>query len=82
MPKLMPVDTSVPGFTPAPITGAEGAAMFRACINLFRLWRLSDAEAAVLTDLPRSGRYRELWPGPTTLGFYRAKRTWSWDHQC
>lgn len=26
--------------------------MFRACMNLFMLWRISDAEAAILLDLP------------------------------
>jgi hypothetical protein len=30
----------------------EAVAMFRACLNLFRLWKVSDAEASVLLDLP------------------------------
>nr|WP_294555751.1 antitoxin Xre/MbcA/ParS toxin-binding domain-containing protein [uncultured Rhodopila sp.] len=52
MPELIPVQTIVQDFVPAPITDAEGGAMFRACVNLFRLWRVSDAEAAILLDLP------------------------------
>ncbi|WP_309083033.1 MbcA/ParS/Xre antitoxin family protein [Chelativorans sp.] len=52
MPRLQPVETVPPDFTPEPITDDEGAAMFRAAVNLFRLWRLTDEEAAVLLDLP------------------------------
>ena len=37
---------------PGPITDAEGSALFRAAVNLFRLWRISDEEAAILLDLP------------------------------
>ena len=55
MPDLIPVATTAQDFVPAPITDAEGAAMFRACMNLFRLWKVSDAEAAILLDLtPRT----------------------------
>lgn len=52
MPELIPVGTTARNFSPAPITDAEGAAMFRACLNLFRLWSVSDIEAALLLDLP------------------------------
>lgn len=52
MPQLVPIDTTAPDFTPAPITDAEAAAMFRACLNLFRLWEVSDLQAAILLDLP------------------------------
>lgn len=52
MPELVPVPQPEAGFVPAPITDAEAAAMFRAALNLFRLWGLTDAEAAVLLDLP------------------------------
>jgi len=52
MPELIPIGTATQTFSPAPITDPEGAAMFRACVNLFGLWRISDAEAAVLLDLP------------------------------
>jgi uncharacterized protein (DUF2384 family) len=37
---------------PTPIADEDAAAMFRACMSLFRLWRVSDAEADVLLDLP------------------------------
>ncbi len=52
MPALVPVQTDQPDFIPAPITDAEAAALFRAAVNLFRLWQVSDNEAAVLLDLP------------------------------
>lgn len=40
-------------FSPEPITDEEAAAMFRASLNLFRLWGLSDDQAATILDLPR-----------------------------
>jgi hypothetical protein len=52
MPVLIPVGTTIQNFVPSPITDAEGEAMFRACLNLFRLWKVSDTEAAILLDLP------------------------------
>ena len=52
MPLLVPIDTAPPEFVPAPITDAEAAAMFRACLNLLRLWDVSDVQAATLLDLP------------------------------
>ena len=52
MPHLIPVRTDVEDFVPSPITDDEAEAMFRACVNLFRLWRLSDNDAAVLLDVP------------------------------
>ena len=52
MPELVPIDISAPDFAPAPIDDAEAAAMFRACLNLFRLWGVSDLQAAILLDLP------------------------------
>jgi len=42
MPELIPVGTTTQTFSPAPITDEEGAAMFRACLSLFRLWGVSD----------------------------------------
>jgi hypothetical protein len=52
MPELIPVGTTAQTFSATPITDAEAEAMFRACLNLFRLWGVSDAEASVLLDLP------------------------------
>ena len=40
-------------FVPEPIGDDEGAAMFRAALNLFRLWGVSDDQAATILDLPR-----------------------------
>ncbi len=40
-------------FTPEPISDEEGAAMFRASLNLFRLWGVNDDQAATILDLPR-----------------------------
>ena len=52
MTELLPVDTAVREFAPAPITDDEAAAMFRATVNLFRLWSVTDEQAAILLDLP------------------------------
>ena len=52
MTELLPVDTAVRDFAPAPITDEEAAAMFRATVNLFRLWSVTDERAAILLDLP------------------------------
>jgi len=52
MPELIPVARGVQDFAPLPITDEEAGAMFRACVNLFRLWHISDNDAAVLLDLP------------------------------
>jgi hypothetical protein len=34
------------------ITDEEAAAMFRAAVNIFGLWKVTDKQAAVLLDLP------------------------------
>jgi Protein of unknown function (DUF2384) len=52
MSALLPVDTAPRDFAPTPITDAEAAATFRAALNLFRLWSVTDENAAVLLDLP------------------------------
>ena len=52
MSALLPVDTAPRDFARAPITDAEAAAAFRAALNLFRLWSVTDENAAVLLDLP------------------------------
>lgn len=49
---LQLVDTASPAVTDPGITDAEAGAMFRAAVNLFRLWGVSDGEAAILLDLP------------------------------
>ncbi|MGH8140821.1 MAG: MbcA/ParS/Xre antitoxin family protein [Steroidobacteraceae bacterium] len=40
-------------FSPEPITDDEAAAMFRAVLNLFRLWGVTDDQAAIILDLNR-----------------------------
>jgi hypothetical protein len=49
---LTRVDTDVPPFVPEPITNEEAGAMFRAVLNLFGKWGLSDEQAAILLDAP------------------------------
>src|SRR5688500_15884684 len=49
---LVEVDTDPRPFVAAPITDAEGAAMFRAVLNLFARWGLTDEQAATLLDMP------------------------------
>jgi hypothetical protein len=50
MPELVPVRIRADEFVPSPVTDQEAAAMFRACLNLFARWGLSDFQAAVLLD--------------------------------
>lgn len=52
MATLTRVTTAPRVFTPAPITDEESAAMFRATLNLFRLWGVTDEQASRLLDLP------------------------------
>jgi hypothetical protein len=52
MTALHRVETTPPPFVPEPISDVEGAAMFRAVVNLFRLWDLTDEQAALLLDMP------------------------------
>ena len=46
------LDTRPKTFAPEPISPEEAAAMFRAAVNLFRRWALTDDQAATLLDLP------------------------------
>ena len=52
MSALLKIDTTPSAFVPDPITDAEGAAMFRAAVNLFAKWTLTDEQSALLVDLP------------------------------
>jgi len=52
MTALLYVDTAPRDFAPAPISDDEAAAAFRAALNLFRLWSVTDEQAATLLDLP------------------------------
>lgn len=53
MATLTRVDSDPLPFAPGPITEAEAGAMFRACLNLFRRWGVTDDQAATILDLPR-----------------------------
>ena len=68
---LQRVETSQRDFIPDPISDEEAAAMFRAAVNLFRLWGLTDEEAATLVDLPLR-TYRRWKAGE--IGRHRARR--------
>jgi Protein of unknown function (DUF2384) len=55
MATLNRVATEPRPFSPDPIADEEAEAMFRACLNLFRLWGVNDDQAATLLDLtPRT----------------------------
>ncbi|WP_338405606.1 MbcA/ParS/Xre antitoxin family protein [Sphingobium arseniciresistens] len=49
---LEPIETAPAPFRPEPLTQEEGAAMFRAALNLFAKWGITDEQAAILTDMP------------------------------
>jgi hypothetical protein len=61
MTTLSLVKTAPIPFSPAPITDEEAAAMFRAALKIFRLWGVTDDQAAVLLDAPR--RTFARWKG-------------------
>jgi hypothetical protein len=50
--QVLPPPASTPDKLDVAITDGEAEAMFRAVLNLFRLWGVSDEQAAVLLDLP------------------------------
>jgi hypothetical protein len=50
--QLVKIATESRPFLPEPITHEEAAAMFRAVLNLFRGWQVTDEQAAVILDLP------------------------------
>jgi len=50
--QLVKVATEPQPFLPEPITDEEAAAMFRAVLNLFRGWQVTDEQAAVILVLP------------------------------
>ena len=61
---LQPVDTAPQVFRPDPVTQDEAAAMFRAALNLFRNWNLTDEQAATLLDMPVRSYRRWKAEGP------------------
>ena len=61
---LQPVDTAPAAFRAAPLTQAEGAAMFRTALNLFGKWEITDEQAATLLDMPVRSYRRWKAEGP------------------
>jgi hypothetical protein len=51
MTALLHVDTATRDFTPTPISDEEAGAMFRAVVNLFERWDITDAQASIVLDL-------------------------------
>jgi len=47
------IDSGAKPFAAEPVTDEEAAAMFRAVLNLFRLWGVNDERAAIILDLNR-----------------------------
>ncbi len=60
---LKEVSTEPRHFTLEPITDEEAAAMFRAVVNLFQRWGVTDEQASILLDVP-----------PRTLARWKADR--------
>lgn len=52
MVSLQPIETVARDFASAPLTDEEGEAMFRAAVNLFKSWSLTDEQASILVDMP------------------------------
>ena len=61
---LQPVDTAVTAFRSDPVTQDEAAAMFRAALNLFGKWELTDEQAATLLDMTVRSYRRWKAQGP------------------
>ena len=77
MGKLMRVEqiqTPPPIVAPSSvITDDEAGAMFRAAVNLFSLWKLTDKQASVLLDLPVRSYAR--WKAGGARHFSRDQKT-------
>ncbi len=58
------VETGAPAFRPQPITQDEAAAMFRAVLNLFGKWGITDEQSAILLDMPVRSFRRWKAEGP------------------
>lgn len=67
MTQLLALDTVAANFRPGPLTQEEGAAMFRAALNLFAKWQLTDEQASALLDLNLRTYRRWKADGPARL---------------
>lgn len=61
------IERSGPTFRAEPITQDEGAAMFRAALNLFSKWGVTDEQGATLVDMPVRTYRRWKAEGPGRL---------------
>jgi hypothetical protein len=52
MTTLTAIDAGPRPFVPEAISDEEAGALFRAALNLFQRWEISDSQAATLLDLP------------------------------
>jgi hypothetical protein len=59
--QILPLPSGEPDPIEIGITDDEAGAMFRAALNLFRLWGISDEQASQLLDLPL--RTYRRWKG-------------------
>lgn len=64
---LRPIDTAPQAFRADPVTQAEGEAMFRAVLNLFGKWGVTDEQGAALLDMPVRTYRRWKAEGPGRL---------------
>ena len=64
---LQPIDTVPSAFRDEVLTQEEGAAMFRAALNLFGKWGVTDEQGAVLVDMPVRSYRRWKSEGPGRL---------------
>jgi antitoxin Xre/MbcA/ParS-like protein len=62
----MPRERRISSVGPEPITDEEAAAMFRAALNLFKLWGLKDEQASTL--LGRTDRTYRRWKKDGKVG--------------
>ena len=64
---LQPIDTAPQDLRDEAISQDEGAAMFRAALNLFGKWGVTDDQAAALVDMPVRSYRRWKADGPGRL---------------
>jgi uncharacterized protein (DUF2384 family) len=67
MSMLQPIETVPAPFRPEPVTQDEGGAMFRAALNLFAKWGVTDEQAAMLTDMSVRSFRRWKAEGPCRI---------------
>jgi uncharacterized protein (DUF2384 family) len=53
MTTLTRIDHEARPFSPEPLPQSEAIVLFRAALNLLRLWGVNDEQASIILDLPR-----------------------------